>query len=167
MRDARGAEGGEEDELRKRRGGAPTRAMTPVGKRAGGFARRDGFALTRHADVIVVRFGSTHYHADSFERLGDVLNEARRAASSDGAAALVVADLGGVVLLSSTALGALRTAHRAIEEGGGRLVAAAGGDLVAGVLKFAPFIAHHPTVGEAVAALSKAAGEAFEKEQDR
>lgn len=103
--------------------------------------------------ATVLRLGDSHYHADSYEALEAKFREVEAA----GAAAGVVVDFSKVALFSSTALRALRAAYRRTAEAGGRIVAAGGGELVAGVLKFAPFVEHYPTVEDAVAGLTAAA----------
>lgn len=108
------------------------------------------FETSRHGGATVLRLCDSHYHADSLEPLDAKLREAE----AETAAGLVIVDLGAVALLSSTALRAFRASHRRLEETGGRIVAAGGGELVADVLKFAPFINHYPTIDEAVSALS-------------
>lgn len=107
------------------------------------------YRIEARGDVTILHCEATHYHADSFAPLGAALAEAATAARSGK----LVIDLSQVVLFSSTALRALRTAHLDLEARGGRIVAAGGGELVRGVLKFAPFIAHVPDVAQAVAAL--------------
>lgn len=118
------------------------------------------FSTATYADVLVLKFGSSHYHADSFEPLATALKAARDASP----AGLVVADLDRVLLLSSTALRAIRSIHQVSERNGGRIVMAGGGELVVGVLKFAPFITHHDTVANALENLSSAAFNAYSKE---
>lgn len=113
-----------------------------------------------YADVTVLRLESTHYHSDSFETLTLALDEVRRHA----AGASVIVDLGRVVLLSSTALRALRLAHQAIDRDGGCFLAAGGGDLVVSVLRFAPFIRHHDRIEDALADLSPDAAAAYSEE---
>ncbi|MEM7546115.1 MAG: hypothetical protein AAF367_11315 [Pseudomonadota bacterium] len=98
---------------------------------------------------------ASHYHADVLEPLGEALKDAD-ARSRSG---IVIVDLSAVVLLSSTALRALRAAHIALEARGGRIVAAGGGELVVSVLKFAPFIAHYPDLSEAAAAFRTGAAQ--------
>ena len=114
--------------------------------------RRGGFEAetTQRGDVVVLKLLNEKYHADSLEALESQF----RALEGDAPRALIVLDLDRVSLLSSTALRAIRAAHARLEERGGRIVAAGGGDLVRSVLKFAPFIAHHGTVDEAVSALA-------------
>ncbi|MEX2520592.1 MAG: STAS domain-containing protein [Paracoccaceae bacterium] len=114
--------------------------------------RRFPFRTEMRGDIVVLTFGASHYHADSHAALGAALTQAADAAR----AGRVIVDLSGVVLFSSTALRALRSTYVALEARGGRIVAAGGGELVAGVLKFAPFIEHYHSVDEAVAALSAA-----------
>lgn len=111
--------------------------------------RRFPFRFERRPGCAVLVFGATHYHSDSFAALSKALGAAAEAAPGGRLAV----DLSGVVLLSSTALRALRAAHVALEAKGGGLVAAGGGELVAGVLKFAPFIRRYGNVDEAAAAL--------------
>ena len=64
----------------------------------------------------------------------------------------VVFDFSNVRLLSSCALLAIRAFRRRLSERSGRIVAAAGGDLVADVLKFASYVEHHHSVEDAIAA---------------
>ncbi|MEM7524989.1 MAG: hypothetical protein AAF360_14785 [Pseudomonadota bacterium] len=109
-----------------------------------------GYRIDHNGSVTTLACLSTHYHADSMGSLTEKLKEADESTPSG----LVVVDLTHVVLFSSTALRALRAAHLALEGRGGRIVAAGGGELVAGVLKFAPFLPHYPTVEAAVQALS-------------
>ena len=101
-------------------------------------------------DVVVARCAQTHYRADSREEFRAGLAEAAAAAKGD-----VVLDLSGVVLLSSVAVRAIREHHQILAEAGRRIVAAGGGDLVRGVLKFAPFLHHHDSVEGAISALGK------------
>lgn len=115
-----------------------------------GNDRRFPFRTEMRGDIVVLAFGASHYHADSHAALDAALSKAA-AATKTGR---LIVDLDGVVLFSSTALRALRTAYVALESRGGRIVAAGGGELVAGVLKFAPFIEHYHNLDEAVAALS-------------
>lgn len=98
-------------------------------------------------------FGASHYHADSLTALSAALRRAVEMAMEEGGATDVVVDLSGVVLFSSTALRTLRTAHMELETHGARIVAAGGGELVGGVLKFAPFVRHYPDIDQALAAL--------------
>lgn len=108
------------------------------------------FELTQAKGAQVLRLLDSHYHADSLGPLEAKFMEIEAAAPGSP----VVIDLSGVSLLSSTALRAIRAAHRRLEATGARIVAAGAADLVADVLKFAPFIDHHPTVDEALAALN-------------
>lgn len=102
--------------------------------------------------VAVLHLLSSHYHADVMEPLSDVL----KTADASSASGVVVVNLDGVLLLSSTALRALRAAHIKLEARRGRIVAAGGGELVVGVLKFAPFIEHYPNLEAAVDATGSA-----------
>ncbi len=113
-----------------------------------------------YADVVVLTLADSHYHSDSMAALAEALRDADAKARTG----IVVVDLGAVVLLSSTALRALRAAHMALEARGGRIVAASGGELVRGVLKFAPFIAKYDTVRNALKAQSVEAAALFEGE---
>ena len=115
--------------------------------------KRFPFRCETRGDVTVLHCGATHYHADSFAPLGRALSAAAEQAGRGG----LVVDLSGVVLFSSTALRALRAAHLERERQGGRIVAAGGGELVSGVLKFAPFIPHYQNLEEAVAAAGRGA----------
>lgn len=112
-------------------------------------ATEPAFRIDRHGSTAVVVCLHTHYHADCQEAFAAVLRGAQAASESGD----VIVDLDGVVLLSSTALRALRGAHRDLTAAGGRIAAAGGGDLVHGVLKFAPFITHYDTLEEAGRAL--------------
>lgn len=129
-------------------------------------ARRDrahDITMAAYADVLVLRLGASHYHADCMEALEEALKNA--AAASPGTAILI--DMERVVLFSSTALRALRSAHQAMERGGGRIVAAAGGELVGSVLRFAPFVKHYPSLEAALDDLSEKAGAVYRKETNR
>lgn len=92
----------------------------------------------------------SHYHADCGDRFAEALAEAGDVSDTGD----VIVDLSGVALLSSAALRALRTAHDALSVRGGSLSAAGGGDLVVGVLRFAPFMTHYDSVDEAAAAIA-------------
>ena len=107
------------------------------------------FDVVRHDGASVVRLLDSHYHADSLAPLEATFIEAE----ADAPCASIVVDLNGVSLLSSTALRAIRASHARLEKAGGRIVAAGAADLVADVLKFAPFIAKYASVDEALAAL--------------
>lgn len=100
--------------------------------------------------IVVLRLLDDKYHSDSM----DALDARFRALEADAPRGLIVVDLDRVTLLSSSALRAVRAAHARLEAREGRIAAAGGGDLVRGVLKFAPFIAQYATVEEAVSALS-------------
>lgn len=117
-----------------------------------GGAAPAAFSRREERGVTILAFHRTHYYADSFNALGKALTEA---ISEAGNANLIV-DLNPVLLLSSTALRALRMAHLSLSPGGGRIVAVGGGELVAGVLKFAPFMDHYPDLDSALAALDTA-----------
>ncbi len=117
--------------------------------------QRFPYRLDRVADAVVLRLDGTHYHADSFDALRQALEEA----GSSAAGGRVVVDLGKVVLISSTVLRVFRAAHLALAERGGALHVAGGGELVANVLKFAPFIRRYETVDEAAAGFGAARGE--------
>ena len=110
-------------------------------------SRRFPYRIERRGDVTILHCAATHYHADSYAPLAAALAEAVEQAPEGR----LVVDLAPVVLFSSTALRALRTAHQALDARGGRIVTAGGGELVHGVLKFAPFIRHVGTLEEAVA----------------
>lgn len=114
-----------------------------------------------YADVSVVCCKDTHYHSDSITALGGAL----KTAESQSTSAFVIVDLSGVVLFSSAALRALRATHLALTKRGGRIVAAGGGELALGVLKFAPFIEHFEDLSGALAALSEPALQAFKGER--
>ena len=121
------------------------------------------FETTTCGRATVLRLCDTHYHADSLEALEAKFRETEAAVSGEDGGGEIIVDLSAVALLSSTALRALRTAFRRLEERGGRIVAAGGGELVVGVLKFAPFIAHYPSVEDAAAALGPVASQEDEK----
>lgn len=113
------------------------------------------FETTDADGVTVLKLCDARYHADSLEPLNAKFQEieARRA---DGR---IVVDLSAVRLFSSSALRAIRASHRRVLRRRGRIVAAGGGELVAGVLKFAPFIEHYSNVDEALAAFGGAASD--------
>lgn len=113
-----------------------------------------------YADVAVLILTHSHYHSDSMEGLGHVL----RHADEQSRSGVVVVDLSAVVLLSSTALRAMRGAHVALERRGGRIVAASGAELVRNVLKFAPFITQYDTVKHALVACSEEAATLYGEE---
>lgn len=106
------------------------------------------------AEARILRLLSSHYHADSLETLEKTFDKAVKAPPGD----IIVLDLSRVVLFSSTALRALRSASAKLGETGGRIVAAGGGELVVGVLKFAPFVTHYPTLDEALASVAAEGG---------
>lgn len=108
------------------------------------------------AEARIVRLLSSHYHADSLETLEKTFHEAAK----EPPGGVIVLDLSRVVLFSSTALRALRSTSSRLGEAGGRIVAAGGGELVVGVLKFAPFVTHYATLDEALAALASLGAEA-------
>ena len=112
------------------------------------------------ADIAVLRLTGSHYHSDSMEALGKALLDADGKSQSH----VVVVDLSAVVLLSSTALRAMRSAHLALEARGGRIVAASGAELVRGVLKFAPFIMQYGSVLDALEAYSSEAAALYVEE---
>ncbi|MFV0473126.1 MAG: hypothetical protein ACK5MQ_02635 [Pikeienuella sp.] len=122
---------------------------------------RAPYALRRERGYVVLTLGASHYHADGAPALAEALRDAGRicAETAPGRAPWVVADFGAVVLLSSIALRELRAAHIALGKRGGGIVAAGGGELVERVLKFAPFIAHHDSLDQALAALDAGRGE--------
>lgn len=117
------------------------------------------FTSEAYGDVAVLRLEDSHYHSDCMEPL-----EAALIAAADlSKAAMLVADMSKVVLLSSTALRALRARHIALEAKGGRIVSAGGGELVASVVKFAPFIRHFADLHAALAELSADAAATYSK----
>ena len=123
-------------------------------------AKRTKFSFqTSEIDgAVVLRLGDSHYHADSYEAL-----EAKfREVEAIGDQRRIVVDFADVALFSSTALRALRAAYRRFEDAGGRIVAAGGGELVAGVLRFAPFVRHYSSVEQAVAAFEAETAEGQE-----
>jgi hypothetical protein len=126
------------------------------------MARKQKYKIENrvYADISVVCCMDTHYHSDSITALGGALSTAEAQSSS----ALVIVDLTSVVLFSSAALRALRACHMALSKRGGRIVAAGGGELALGVLKFAPFIEHFKDMNGALAALSEQALQAFNGE---
>lgn len=117
--------------------------------------RRFPYAVRRERGCVVLTLGASHYHADCAAPLAEALREAGRVCAegrADNPRSLIV-DLAAVVLISSIALREIRSAHVALRAGGARIVAAGGGELVARVLKFAPFISHHASVDAAFTAI--------------
>ncbi|MEM8754536.1 MAG: hypothetical protein AAGF90_16285 [Pseudomonadota bacterium] len=101
-------------------------------------------------DAAILLCLDDRYHADCGEAFERALKDADGASPSGR----VVLDLTAVALLSSAALRALRSGHEALAARGGALSAGGGGDLVFGVLRFAPFMKHYDTIETAVAAFS-------------
>lgn len=108
------------------------------------------FETTEAAGATILKLCDARYHADSL----DPLNARFLAVEASSETGNVIVDLSAVRLFSSSALRAMRAAHRRLAGRGGRIVAAGGGELVAGVLKFAPFIDHYDDVDKALAAFS-------------
>lgn len=113
------------------------------------------FETTDAEGATILKLCDTRYHADSLEPLNARFLEVEAASETGN----VVVDLSDVRLFSSSALRAMRASHRRLSGRGGRIVAAGGGDLVAGVLKFAPFIEHYSSVEEALAAFGAPASD--------
>ena len=109
--------------------------------------------------VAIMRCRDSHYHSDCDVAFSNALNAALDVAETQ----IVIVDMSVVRLFSSSALCAVRAAHSRAAEGGGRIVAAGGGELVINVLKFAPFITHRDTVAEALSQYSEDAARAFAK----
>ena len=116
---------------------------------------RFSFETSEKGGLLVLALCDSHYHADSL----DALEAKFREVEGQAPKGIVIVDLARVALLSSTALRAMRASFRRLEPVGGRIVAAAGGELVRGVLKFAPFIEHYRNLDEAVAAMNAPAAE--------
>ena len=116
--------------------------------RTGALANKYKFRRERIGDRVVLHCLSSHYHSDCEE----VFETALRDAEALAAGGAVVLALDGVALFSSSALRALRASHRRLSARGGSIVAAGGGELAVGVLKFAPFIDHHPSIAAALSA---------------
>ena len=119
--------------------------------------RSYSFETSTFADVAVMRCRDTHYHSDCAQALSSALHAARGASAS----ASVVLDLTGVRLFTSSALRAVRAAHVAMSDAGGRIIAVGGGEMVVNVLKFAPFIVRCDTVSDALAMVSDEAASAY------
>lgn len=109
--------------------------------------------------IAVIQCRDTHYHSDCIGSLTETLDKALQQAD----AGIVVLDMSGVRLFSSSALRAVRAVHVRAMARDGRIVAASGGELAINVLKFAPFIFHFETVAEALKQYSPDAACAFAK----
>ena len=107
--------------------------------------------------VAIMRCRDSHYHSDCDVAFSNALNAALDVAETQ----IVIVDMSVVRLFSSSALCAVRAAHSRAAEGGGRIVAAGGGELVENVLKFAPFVVHRKIVGGAVPQYLEAAAAVF------
>lgn len=107
-----------------------------------------GIERTLKNDVCILKLLEQKYFSNSRVLFQENL-QAAEAASKRG---LVIIDLNDAVLITSGPLGALRASHRRLEERGGRIVAAGGGQFAVKVLSFAAnFIDHYPSVEDAMA----------------
>lgn len=98
-------------------------------------------------DVSVLKLLSKQYFSDSQSIFAAYLAEAEAASPTK----CVILDLGEAQQLTSGPLGALRAAYARLDQQGGRIVAAGGGEFAVKVLSFAAnFIDHFPTLDAAM-----------------
>lgn len=118
-----------------------------------------GFRVDLDGEIAIVTCLQSHYRADSFSDFRAALSAAAEAASGP-----LLIDLENVVLLSSSALRALREANGTLAGQGRRIVAAGGGDLVRAALKFASFVSHHDDLPAAKSAIAGHGAAGLDKE---